>query len=329
MKRALIIHLLILLFLPWPVWAEDKDFESFVEFLPKGRIDWDDGVFYGIGKGYPHLNKGSKARAIRVAQAGALSSILEIASGIRVDDRHTLSDLQKQNVIIQIKAIVQYEPFAREYITDKGEPYFKVTYRAPMKGVKGLTKLFLSQARTKPSLWKQIPLPGEPSVDLMPGPWLVLDARGLPKGTPVEPALFPRVVSQTGEVVYELGKVNETALEQRGMASYVVSDKTHEELLSWAGKLPFAWVMKLLSPPRVEAADKKRTRRREGYIISNATEAQGLMKTNLVISESDARKLKAEDKSNQILKQCRVVVIVSESLGGIEGGFPDLIASSL
>ena len=328
MKKILSVTLLILFLFFGSALAADNDFESFVEFFPMGSIDWDNGFFYGIGKGFPHLNRGSKARAIRVAQAGALSSILQVAAGLRVDDSRILSDLEKQKIIIQIKAIVHYEPFERKYITGKGEPYYSVTYRAPMRGVKGLTKLLISQARTKPSLWKELPRQEIPDIDDQSGPWLVLDARGISKKTPVEPALFPKIMSASGETIYGLQDVNEGALEKRGMASYVVTDKSHEELMAWAGSRPLTWLVKLVSVQEAQAAEKRRRRSRRGkYVVSNAHEARGLMKTNLVISESDARKLKSEDKSSRILSQCRVTVIVSESLGGIEGAFPELLAS--
>ena len=50
------------------------------------------------------------------------------------------------------------------------------------------------------------------------------------------------------------------------------------------------------------------------------------MRANLVISESDARNIREEDASSQILKKCRVIVIVSSSIGGIEGRFLPHIA---
>jgi len=55
-------------------------------------------------------------------------------------------------------------------------------------------------------------------------------------------------------------------------------------------------------------------------------QAQGLMKTNLVISEADAKEIQKENASSQILKKCRVIVVVSASLGGIEGRVPANLA---
>ena len=84
--------------------------------------------------------------------------------------------------------------------------------------------------------------------------------------------------------------------------------------------------MDLFSPRIAHGEEKRRRKKRGKYIIKNVREAKGLMKTNLVISESDARDIRNEDASSQILKKCRVIVIVSSSLGGIEGRSLDQFA---
>ncbi|MEJ2199915.1 MAG: hypothetical protein P8X63_02710 [Desulfuromonadaceae bacterium] len=53
---------------------------------------------------------------------------------------------------------------------------------------------------------------------------------------------------------------------------------------------------------------------------------QGLSRTNLVISEKDAQELKQEDASSQILQKCRVIIIVSSPIGGIEARFVPVLA---
>jgi len=297
--------------------AGSDGFSPFVESFPNGKIDWDSGYFYGTGIGYPHMNKGSKARALKVAQAGALSAILQVASRLRVDDKQTLKDMEREKLIVQIKGLILYEPHEREFIKKGVSPHYRVTYRAPMKGVKGLTKKLLTTLKSTPSSWQNFPEKrdmGESDESL---PWLVLDARGLERGSPVNPALFPKIMTEKGETVYDLRGVEEGALVERGMARYVVSDRDHDELLMLGGR-PFH-LMDLFSPPTVWAEEKRKRKKRGKYIITNVKQVAGLKKTNLVISEGDARDLKKEDASSKILKQCRVIVIVSSPLGGIEG----------
>jgi hypothetical protein len=318
MKRASLLIIILFLFTS-PAWAVDGEFLSYIEHIPKGRIDWNEGYFYGIGVGYPHLNDGSRAKALRVAQAGALSAILQVASKVRVDDRRLLRDLEREKLIIQIKGLVRYEPYEREFVKKGIHPYFRVTYRAPMTGVEGLTRRLLNQLRTRASSWQDLPKQGRRIDEDSSLPWLVLDARGLEKRTRVQPAIFPKIVTDKGDTLYEVKKVDEAALTKRGMARYVVSDRSRDELASWPAQRPWAWFLDLVSPDAAQAQEIQKRKKRGKYIITDVQEVQGLMKTNVVISESDARSIREEDASNQILKKCRVIVIVSSSLGGIEG----------
>lgn len=290
-----------------------------MEQVPNGKIDWNNGYFYGVGLGYPHLNDGSKAKALRVAQAGALSAILQVASKVRVDDRSLIRDLAREKLIIQIKGLVRYEPYGREFVKKRPHPFYRVTYRAPLNGVEGLTSRLLNQLRTRSSSWKDLPEPGRLGDDDSSLPWLVLDARGLEKQTRVQPALFPKIVTDKGDAVYDVKKVDEGALKKRGMARYVVSDTSRDDLASCPAQNPWNWLLDLISPDAAQAQERQKRKRRGKYIIKDVQGVQGLMKTNVVISESDAKSIREEDASNQILKKCRVIVIASSSLGGIEG----------
>lgn len=311
-------------------WARNDDFSPYIESFPKGKIDWDSGYFYGVGIGYPHLNKGSRARALKVAQASALSAILQVASQLRVDDKYTLSDLEKKKIIIRIKGLIYYEPHERRYIKKGDHPFYEVTYRAPMKGVKGLTKkLLTTHMRSHPPLRQDPPVKGPVDGSDDSSTWLVLDARGLEKGSHVKPAIFPKIVTGSGETIYDLSTVEEGALVEKGMVRYVVSDESLEELGFIPAKGPILSLRNLFSPSVALAEEKRRRKKRGKYIITNVKQAQGLLKTNLLISENDAKNIREEDASSLILKKCRVIVIVSRSIGGIEGrrkGIPNWLS---
>jgi len=307
-------------------WAAGVRFLPFVEQFPRGKIDWENGYFYGTGLGYPHLNDGSRAKAIKVAQARALSAILQVASGLRVDDRRVLADLERDRVVIEIRALIQYEPFEQEFVQKEREPFYRVTYRAPMRGVTGLTQKLLPYLRSlAPPGERPASRDGAEALD-HEGPWLILDARGLSRDSRVQPALFPKIVTEKGEVLFDLNTVDEAALAQRGMARYVVTDASREELT--VGLLPQGPTDRLwfLGPARAMAQEKAVRKRQGKYVVKDVTQVEGLMKTNLVISEADAKEIREEDACSQILKRCRVIVAVSSSLGGIEGGFPARLA---
>ena len=82
-----------------------------------------------------------------------------------------------------------------------------------------------------------------------------------------------------------------------------MSDRSREELASWPAQSPWAWFLDLVSPDAAQAQEIQKRKKRGKYIITDVQEVQGLMKTNVVISESDARSIREEDASNQILKK--------------------------
>lgn len=324
--------ILFVLFIPiFSSGIEDDRFLPFIEKYPDGRIDWESGFIYGIGKGYLHLNNNSDAAALRAARVIAVGNILKIASGVRLDDRRTLETLGKDRVIIELKALVKYREYKTEFIKDARQPYYEVTLRAPLTGIEGLTSMLITRLKTIPLDWMNLPKPtGETDMKDEDKPWLVLDARDLPKEGRVKPAVFPKILSESGEVVYEPGMTDESALIQRGMARYVVSDEPKDGLLSRreSAERILERAGFFIATGEAVAGEPEKRARRKNYIVKDVKQAQGLMNTNLLISAADTQELKGEDASSRILKQCRVIVIVSSPIGGIEGKIPGFPAKS-
>jgi len=285
--------ILFTLFLPaFSSSIEDDRFFPFIEKYAYGNIDWDSGIIYGIGRGYLHLNKNSQSIALRAAQVVAAGNILKVAAGVRLDDRRTLEALGKDRVVIELKALIRYKLHKTEFIKDAKQPYYEVTLSAPITGVEGLTSMLITKLKTVPLDWLNLPNPSDESVlDDEEKPWLVLDARNLPKKGPVKPAIFPKIVSETGETLYESSKVDESALVKRGMARYVVSDEPKEGLTSQKKSVDRILAeagFSFLTDEAVAGDNEKRTRRKN-YIVKDVKEAQGLMNTNLLISDTDTR----------------------------------------
>lgn len=321
--KTIVCIILFILFLPaFSSSIEDDRFSPFIETYPNGRIDWENGFIYGVGKGYLHLNNDSEASALRAARVIASGNILKIAAGVRLDDRRTLETLGKDRVVIELKALVRYKVHKTEFIKDGKQPYYEVTLRAPLTGIEGLTSMLITRLKTVPLDWMNLPKPsGEAVTEDGEKPWLVLDARDLPKEGRVKPAVFPRILSETGEVVYEPGMTDESALIQRGMARYVVSDEPKEGLISQRESVEHILERAgfVITTGEAVAGEIEKRAKRKNYIVKDVRQAQGLMNTNLLISATDTQELKSEDASSRILKQCRVIVIVSSPIGGIEG----------
>ncbi len=299
-----------------------------------GWIDWDNGVIYGVGKGYLDLNGGSKQRAFRAAQALALQSILKQAAGIQIDDRNTIQSFGGGRVVVQLRGLIRFEEHGRRFVSGAGRPHFEVTRRADLHGVEGLTAKLLDHFKSKGLPWTAFPEPASSSA--APSheadeeeTWLVLDARHLardPARKGVQPALFPKVLSASGtEPVYDLTGVDQAAFQQGGMARYVVSDAPADDIRSDRDLMDR--IMSIISPDEAFAGEKKRRKRRK-LIVKKVQDAEGLARTNLVISDADARELKSSGAASKMLKKCRVIVVVNSAIGGIEGALPLPLAAN-
>lgn len=321
-KRILGVVLCLLTLVTLAGSADNERFEPFLETYPDGWIDWQQSVIYGVGKGYLHLNGDSKNRAQRAARVLAMQSILKVAAGVRLDDRQTLERLGQGTVVVHLKAFLRFSEDRVSFKADDPSPHYEVILKAPLTGIEGLTFNLLTHLKSTPQVWRDFPLktdetPSQGDEDL---PWLLLDARRLAAHEKVQPAMFPKVVSAAGETLYELKGVDERALVQRGMASYVLSDEPPEKLRAETGSLAHlkARIDTLLTLREAVAGEQPRKKRRR-FIVTEVQAAQGMMRTNLVISEKDARELSEENASSEILKKCRVIVIAASPIGGIEG----------
>jgi hypothetical protein len=138
-------------------------------------------------------------------------------------------------------------------------------------------------------------------------------------------------MTPSGKIIYELKSVNAQALAQRGMARYVVSEMPTDKLQADTTRMDALLdrIDALISLREAHAEEKQKRQKRRRYIVKQVNEAQGLMRTNLVISENDARQLSDEDASSQILKKCRVIVIAASPIGGIEGQIMHYLAANL
>lgn len=349
--KGLILSVILLLCLPTVSPGFDESIlEPHIERHANGWIDWKNGTIYGIGRAY--LSKNRNNRPLTKGTAGVVASgnIVKLASGLHLDDTATLKNLGAGKVSINLQAFIRDREFKSILVDNDGDPYFEVTKVAEMKGISGLTARLLNYLAKDP-VWRELPIRSpEPGTDSAPGegPWLLIDARNLPGGSQVQPALFPKIVSQDGKVVYSVKEVEEQALVSRGMVSYVATvaggrslrtenSRVIDELLSGATLLfapgtVYADTITRRPIPEIPVpgfpdGPKPERKQRGKYIVVDAQDVDGLSKTNLVVNAEDAKDMKAEDASSQILKKCRVVVIVSSPIGGVEGRLPMLLAT--
>ncbi|MDD3552928.1 MAG: hypothetical protein PHC35_00190 [Deltaproteobacteria bacterium] len=315
--------------------ASDAPFMPYQERYDSGWIDWDAGLIYGIGRAYLNENGGSRPMTIGAARVTASSNIVRLAAGIHVDDRETLKTLGRGNFLMKVRAFLRYRDKEEHWVTSGGNPYYEVIQYTPINGVEGLTVHVLDtlSGRSQQGIPEQAAsgafgaFSGAGSEETT---WLVLDARRLPRGSAVKPALFPKVISRSGEVLYSRDTVDRNAIVERGMVRYVVTNRSARDIMSAIDpdRLPFFSFFD--AGPAVAWAEERTPRvKRQNYIVKDAEQSSGLYRTNLVINDRDAAEIKTADREYQVLQKCRVVVIVSSPIGGIGSQIPFWLSDRL
>lgn len=308
---------------------EERAFSAFIQQFATGQIDWNKGIIYGTGRAYLDQNANSIPMAMRAAQLIAAGNILKLAAGVNLDDRRKLGELGGGNFVIHLKAFLRFAEHETRLVEDPARPYYEVTRKTHLTGISGLNIQILKQMKSGTDGFRIPAAPAGPIEESEDAPWLVLDARNLPGLVRVQPALFPKIATPTGSAVYEIGSINPAALEKRPMVSYVESaeDLRHLQSRHFPGSRLEALADLFLSPRQAIAQEGKIRKKRRRFIVKKAGGLQGLSKTNLVISQKDALALQAEDAASQILKNCRVIVIVSSPVGGVEGQLPRYLSA--
>lgn len=314
---------------PFPAPAATPNLPPYIQRFPNGWIDWGNGYIYGVGHAYLNKNGGSRIRASRAAGVLAAGNIVKIAAGINLDDRQTLKSLGNQQFIIHLKANLTSETDKSSLLQDQQGPYFEVVQKTPINGVKGLTARVLTAIPATLPNWKPIsPQATQFDSGTEDLPWLVLDARHLSQKR-VTPAILPKIVSNTGQTVYSPDRVDPQALLHQGMIRYFVTSESKEQLEAKVGVDPslLAEIQRFLSISEACADGPPKRTKRPQLIVKEVQDVQGLSRTNLIISEADAQKLLNDTQSNKILEKCRVIVLVSSPIGGIEGSIPCYLTS--
>ncbi len=157
MKRTAIkILCLFLILSAFPLFSQNADifgrvdgaFKPSVEQFPNGYIDWGNGYYYTVSKGYPpeegkrvrrKLSDAMKRKRARdAAVRGAMSQILQMAKNIRVDAEATVGDLEVAGFKVKISGdIKDYEIVKEGWAPDVPKPYYEVVMKAPISGVSG------------------------------------------------------------------------------------------------------------------------------------------------------------------------------------------------
>ncbi|MCI0411414.1 hypothetical protein L0222_01290 [bacterium] len=285
---------------------------SFVQKYPQGEVNWGEGFIIAHGKGeITDTGPNGEDKATRAAEVDARAHLLEIIKDIPLDDRNRTG--QEPRMSFALEGFVQ----GSEVVTkSKTGTTVHVTVQAPVRGVKGLTLAVLGYYTPPPP--PPVKQPVQPDKETPPGAGaeakkfplsdaraftgLVIDARKVQANA----SLFPKIQNEKKEEVYAVGQVNKEDLQKRGMASYAVVSRD----ASISKLFPKALVIRVSYPAQTAPA---KTPRRQGDnpLILSSIAADGKMQTNLVLNEEDMAKLQQIAAETTVLKECRVIIVLS------------------
>ena len=253
----------------------------------KGSVNWTDGYIEAVGIGAPpQRNIGmpqARPMALRAAQVDAYRNLLEVVNGVRVDSTTTIRDFTVESDIIntQVQGIVKgAKTMKQEYLSDGT---VEVTVRMPMAG--NFTAVIVPRILEKRQAAPQAPVPAAPQApaaspasggEVFTG--LVVDARGIQ----ARPAMSPRIIDEKGQEVYGSMNVEREYAVQQGMSGYA----------------------------RDLTAAQSNARVTNSPVSVKGLKTEGAGRSDIVIANADAERIRASGDNQSFLKKCRVMIVL-------------------
>jgi len=260
-----------------------------VDKFGQGSINWSVGYIEAVGIGAPPEKLASKINArpiaLRAAQAYALRNLLEITKGVQVDSATSIKDFTAGSDVVdtQVNGLVKGAEVADYQYMPDGRAEVKL--RIPLYGNLAQIIMPLSMAKSP-----AVPAPTEsvvsvPAVKASESPsapvvytGIVIDARGIQ----TSPAMFPRIFDEDGKEVYGLANVDVDYAEKQGISGYG-RDLTAAQTNQRVGANP---------------------------ITVKAVRTSGPGKSDIIISNADAQKIRSWAERAFFLKQCKVIIVL-------------------
>lgn len=247
-------------------------------------VNWSVRTVTATGIGAPNPDAPNmavkRAGAINAAKIYAVRDLIATIKGMYVSSEQTAENYMMTSDVVK----TQVEGIAKAFRV-VGEPkYFddgsvEVTVEMSINGE--LSDVFLKQetfgetSTVGEATYKLSDIAGQPSVYT----GLIIDCTEVP----LRPALAPKIFSGSGNEIYGSANVSKEYAVQQGMMGYLKS---------------------------VEAA-KENARVTNNPLVIKATGVKGSNKTDIVISDEDAAKIKELDSNLNFLRECRVVAIIN------------------
>ncbi|MBC8199569.1 MAG: LPP20 family lipoprotein [Desulfobacteraceae bacterium] len=294
MKKYAILAIVFvgLLILPASVYC--AQWQDLVEQTATGKINWTKGVVQAKGIGAPpekyYGKPQARPMALRAAKLDAMRNLLEATKGVRINSTTLVKNFAITSDIImsQVEGMVKGAQIVhQEYMSDGT---VEVIIQMSLMG--GFAQLILPKEikqvesiRPVPPVHKE-PLPPIVKKPSAPAPkpvsevftGMVIDARGIN----ARPAMAPKILNEKGEEVYGSAYVSREFAVQQGMSGYA-KDLTAAQ-----------------SNPRVTNSP----------LTVKGLRTEGHGRSDIVISNADASRLRSASEHLTFLKKCRVMIVV-------------------
>lgn len=311
--------------------AQEGGHRPYREKLPDGEVDWFEGwirvtATAPIDQAVPKGKGAMDAR--RVALVKAQAAALRIAMRVPVDSERRLESFEALRV--KVKGVVSGGQVLTEETRGKE---FVLTLEVPVSGVRGLRSEVLPvvlppeepEPAPKPKP-KPAPAPKateESKVETSAEPAEVASVTVDASEAGVRPALFPRIVDPQGQEVYSVKTVGRLGASQKALAKYTIGrseDGKQIGSMEAGPSLPLAFVAPGAPLWLLQASPEGGRKRGGGQtLMVKASGAKGTLRSDIVVTEETAKKLREAESASGVLSQAKVVVVVRSDVGGVEG----------
>jgi hypothetical protein len=289
-----IASLLIVIVFAGGAWADGNAAGHLVRKSGSATVNWIEGILSAVGRGEPPeaYFGDEQGREIALAEAmeNARGELMAAISGISIDAESTVADLVEGDRAVRgkLKEMVDKAEVVHQEFTTDGT--VQVTAQMSMSG--GFSQLVLPAGikqieSVKPTNTTSDSQSGKNGVldtgDVVKGPYtgMIVDARGID----IVPCMAPRVCDENGQEVFGPAYASREFAVQHGMAGYVSDMETANQ------------------HPRV--ADRP--------LILKGLRACGAGGTDIIVSNTDAARLRSAFENLAFLRQCRVMIVLDVS----------------
>ena len=256
--------------------------QGVVTQLEGGSVDYSAQAInaVGIGVGPTNAVNAGQARrmALRIAKQDALRQLIEIVNGVTLTSETTMSGAMVDDVInTKVRGFIRgaRQVGQPKYLSDTS---VEVEFTVPMSGISDIILPPVTAPVAPANNTVATESVGSPTTASGGVSGLIIDARGLS----ARPAMAPRILDQNGNAVYGPGKYDRKYAVTNGVAGY---SKTLEAASQ---------------DPRVAG----------NPLVIKGLSTAGTNRTDITIANADVSRIDVADRNGNILKDCRVLILL-------------------